>query len=192
MEKKGVPPPSSRRERPTKTAVNRGKVTKGGAVSPAIIDIVSSDEGSESSDDDEAASVSLLLALFTKPLVKRQRSSGPKKKSTVWSFYVSDGEKGTTTCLACTYVVTPDGHTGNAVSHLRNNHKDVFLEFEETERVRKVTAEKHVRSTSAKTFFQPQIRSESSDPYLVGSRRYRTILRERALWCLQTTATPTL
>ncbi|GAU90422.1 hypothetical protein RvY_02839 [Ramazzottius varieornatus] len=41
------------------------KVTKGAAVSRAIIDIVSSDEESESSDDTEAPSTSLSLALFT-------------------------------------------------------------------------------------------------------------------------------
>ncbi|GAV01164.1 hypothetical protein RvY_11916 [Ramazzottius varieornatus] len=90
------------------------EVTKGAAVSPAIIDTVSSDEGSESSDDAEAPSTTLSLALFTKPPPekKRERSGEPKKKSTLWSFYVSDEEKGTTTCLACTYV-TPDGHTGS-------------------------------------------------------------------------------
>ncbi|GAU87812.1 hypothetical protein RvY_00610 [Ramazzottius varieornatus] len=94
------PTVKQKRQQPTKTAVNRGKVAKGAAVSPAIIDIVSSD-------DDEAALASHSLALFTKPPVKRQRSGGPKKKSTVWSFYVSDGEKGTTTYVACTYLVTP-------------------------------------------------------------------------------------
>ncbi|GAV03855.1 hypothetical protein RvY_14226 [Ramazzottius varieornatus] len=52
--KKSSPTVKQKRQQPTKTAVEQKKVTKRAAVSPAIIDIVSPDEGSESSDDHEA------------------------------------------------------------------------------------------------------------------------------------------
>ena len=96
---------------------------------------------------------------------KRKRSGGPKKSSAVWGFYSDEKNPGFTTCIACPYDLTPAGHTGNAVTHIRNNHYDLYEIYESQEQRRKEKlAEQHHKSNGTNKLVQPRIRFKSSDP----------------------------
>ncbi|GAV01983.1 hypothetical protein RvY_12605 [Ramazzottius varieornatus] len=171
----------------------RGKAPVAAAIaaSPPVIDIAETDDGSDSEDESSRPHSTSSSSRFSQ---KRKQPGGQKKASAVWQYYTEDAETDTSTCKSCNHEAKPAGNTGNAVSHLKNRHPDGFAKYEEQEKLRKDLEKKKKQDKPATgiAMILSKLKFESSNPYEQGSLRYRTILRERALWVLRTTATPSL
>ena len=142
-------------------------------MNPPVVNLASDDEENEPAADDTtsvlpSASISSQHGQST---TKRRHFGGPKKKSSVWNF-LSKNEAGDVVCCAsCDYVLTPSGHTGNAVTHLKNIHADTFTEYEREEKARKKKKKKTESAGKTKLLVQPKIKFQSSDPHPEGSLR---------------------
>ena len=168
-----MPHPTKKRSHAVQEKKHKdGKATA--VVKPTVIVIGNDGQISDSSDDDVGTSPSRqpLSSSTISLTTKRKRSTGPKRQSTAWHFYSNDKTTGVTTCTACPYEVTPTGHTGNAVSHLRNNHQDLFEDYQNQEERRKEILKK----PKQKLFIQPTIKFVSSDPYPPENPRYSYFL----------------
>ena len=90
----------------------------------------------------------------------------------MYGVFFSKNEAGDVVCCAsCDYVLTPLGHTGNAVTHLRNNYADNYFEYTEEETGRKEKETRNETAGKTKVLVQPKIKFQSSDPHPEGSSR---------------------
>lgn len=139
-------------------------------IDPPVVDLAGEVDDAESSSEDMTSVSQPSPSVSAPSNSKRKRPGGPKKKSNVWKFFSEEKETNITRCCTCSYELTPAGHTGNAVAHLKNNHSEVFADFRKQEKCRK-EAEKKKQPSVLTTLVQPKIKFESLDPYPISHPR---------------------